>query len=149
MVSVSNRDDLDKPVQMNLQWLESDAAIPGKQMALLLPTPCTIATALVPFISQATRRVPSVVQPVSIDQVTHLRLPAQMTPEQLPQDRHINAAFGSYSVSYRYADGVLDVTRHLQLTQCVIGPREYSELHRLALMAVSGEREGVVLHGAG
>lgn len=149
VVSVSGRDDLDQPVRMNLQWRESDAAIPGKQMALLLPTPGSIAAALVPFTSQATRRVPSVVQPVSIDQVTRLRLPAGMTPEQLPQDQHMDAPFGSYSVSYRFTGGVLDVARHLRLTQFVISPQDYPELHKLALMAVSSERKAVVLHSAG
>jgi len=52
-------------------------------------------------------------------------------------------------VNYRYADGVLNVDKRLQLTQFVVSPQEYPELHKLALLAVSSERKAVVLHGAG
>ena len=149
VVAVRNREDLDKPVEMTLQWHDSDAAIPGKQMALLLPTPGTIAATLVPFTSQATRKYPSVLQPVTIQQVMHLHLPAGMQPEQLPQNQNMNTPFGTYTVNYRYADGVLNVDKRLQLTQFVVSPQEYPELHKLALLAVSSERKAVVLHGAG
>ena len=149
VVDVRNREDLDKPVEMTLQWHDSDAAIPGKQMALLLPTPGTIAATLVPFTSQATRKYPSVLQPVTIQQVMHLHLPAGMQPEQLPQNRNMSTPFGTYTVNYRYADGVLNVDKRLQLTQFVVSPQEYPELHKLALLAVSSERKAVVLHGAG
>ena len=149
VVSVSNREDLDKPVEMTLQWHDSDAAIPGKQMALLLPTPGTIAQTLLPFVSQATRKYPSVLQPVTIQQVMHLHLPAGMQPEQLPQNQNMSTSFGTYTVNYRYADGVLNVDKRLQLTQFVVSPQEYPELHKLALLAVSSERKAVVLHGAG
>ncbi len=147
--AVRNREDLDKPVQITLQWHESDAVIPGKQMALLLPTPGTIAATLVPFTSQATRSVPSVLQPVSIEQVLRLRLPPGMMPEELPQNEDMSTPFGSYKVSYRYAGGELDVDKRLQLTQFVVSPQEYPELHKLALLAVSGERKAVVLRRAG
>ncbi len=149
VVAVRNRENLDKPVQIILRWHDSDAAIPGKQMALLLPTPGTIAGMLVPFTSQATRNVPSVLQPVTVEQSMRLRLPPGMTPEQLPRDRSMSAPFGDYRVSYRFADGVLDVQKHLRLTRFVVGTREYPELHELALIAVGSERKAVVLHRAG
>ena len=149
VVAVRNREDLDKPVRIVLRWHDSDAAIPGKQMALLLPTPGSIAGTLVPFTSQAMRHVPSVLQPVTIDQSMYLRLPPGMTPEQLPRDRSMSTPFGDYRVSYRYADGVLDVEKHLHLTRFVVSTREYPELHKLALIAVSSERKAVVLHRAG
>ncbi|WP_276968018.1 DUF3858 domain-containing protein, partial [Metallibacterium scheffleri] len=146
LVAVRNREDLDKPVEMTLQWHETDAAIPGKQMALLLPTPGTIAGTLAPFTSQATRTVPSVLQPVTIQQTMHLHLPAGMTPEDLPQNQNTSTPFGTYTVNYRYADGVLNVDKQLQLTQFLVSPQDYPELHKLALLAVSSERKAVVLH---
>ncbi len=148
VVAVRNREDLDKPVRIILRWQDSGAAIPGKQMALLLPSPGAIAGTLVAFTSQATRDVPSVLQPVTIEQRMRLRLPSGMAPEQLPRDRRVSAPFGDYRVSYRYADGVLDVEKRLHLTRFVVSPREYPELHKLALVAVSGERKAVVLRRA-
>ncbi|EQD67839.1 hypothetical protein B1B_05792, partial [mine drainage metagenome] len=72
-----------------------------------------------------------------------------MQPEQLPQNQNMSTPFGTYTVNYRYADGVLNVDKRLQLTQFVVSPQEYPELHKLALLAVSSERKAVVLHGAG
>ncbi len=146
VVAVRNRKDLDKPVTIVLQWHASDAVIPGKQMALLLPTPGTIAATLLPFTSQSTRRLPSVVQPVTIEEITHLRLPSGMSPEQLPQNQKMRVPFGNYTATYRFANGALDVDKQLELTQFVISPQEYPELHKLALMTVSSERKAVVLH---
>lgn len=148
VVAVRNRQDLDEPLQMSLRWNDSDAAIPGQQMALLLPMPGSIAGTLLPFTSQSRRRVPSVLQPVTIDQSVHLRLPPGVTPEELPGNQRMRTPFGAYSVSYRYADGMLDVEKHLQLTQFVVSPQEYPQLHELALIAVSSERKAVVLHRA-
>ena len=147
VVDVRNREDLDKPVQMTLQWHDSDAAIPGKQMALLLPTPGTIAATLAPFTSQATRRQPSVLQPVTIEQVMHLHLPAGMTPADLPQNQNLTTPFGTYTVTYRYAGGVLDVDKRLQLTRFVVSPREYPALHAMALNAVGNARRAILLQG--
>ncbi|MHB1815339.1 MAG: DUF3857 domain-containing protein [Steroidobacteraceae bacterium] len=149
VIAVRNREDLDKPVRIVLRWHDSDAAIPGKRMALLVPTPGLIAATLVPFTSQARRQVPSVLQPVTIEQRMRLRLPPGMRPEQLPRDRHMTTPFGSYRVSYRYADGVLEVNKHLHLTQFVVSTREYPALHKLALIAVSSERKAVLLRRAG
>ena len=149
VISVQNRRDLDKPVRIVLQWHESAAAIPGKTMALLLPTSGSIAAALTPFTSQATRRVPSVLQPVTIDEITHLRVPPDMVPEQLPRDRQMRTAFGDYAVTYRYANDIIDVSEHLQLTKFVISPREYPLLHKLALVAVAGERKALLLRRIG
>ncbi|EQD33284.1 hypothetical protein B2A_13236 [mine drainage metagenome] len=59
VVAVRNREDLDKPVEMTLQWHDSDAAIPGKQMALLLPTPGTIAATLVPLPARPRASIPA------------------------------------------------------------------------------------------
>ncbi len=149
VVAVRNRKDLDKPVGIVLQWHDGDVAIPGKQMALLLPTPGAIAGTLVPFTSQSTRRTPSVVQPVTIEEVTHLRLPSGMTPEQLPSNQNLKAPFADYSATYSFANGVLSVDKRLQVTQFVVGPQAYPELHKLALMVVSSKRKAVVLHSAG
>lgn len=149
VVSVKDRDDLNKPVQLVLNWHVDQAVIPGKQMAFLPPDQDAIAGDLVDFTSQSTRSVPSVVQPGTIDEVMHLHLPAGMTPEQLPANQSLNTPFGSYTVSYKFADGVLDIEKRLQLTKFVITPQEYPELHKMALLAVSGTRNAVVLHKAG
>lgn len=149
VVAVSNRDDLDKPLRIVLRWHDSNAVIPGRRMALLLPTPGTIAATLGPFTSQATRHVPSVLQPVSIDQSIYLRLPPGMRPERLPRDRRMSAPFAYYRISYRYVNGVLDVDKQLRLTRFVVSAREYPALYKLALIAVGSERQAVVLHRAG
>ena len=134
VVAVRNRMDLNKPVEMELQWVDSDVAIPGKQMALLVPTPGTIAGTLEPFTSQATRRVPSVLQPVTIELITHLRLPSGMTPEELPANQKMSTPFGSYEATYGFANGVLNVDKRLQLTQFVVSPQQYPELDRKSVV---------------
>lgn len=146
--SVQNRDDLNKPLQLKLQWIKEDVAIPGKQMALALQTSKNMSSALLPFTSQAVRSQPSVVQPATIEQETTLRLPAGMVPEQIPDNQSMTTPFGSYNVTYKFEDGVLSVNRRLQLTKFVITPQEYPELHKLALTVVSGTRNAVVLHKA-
>jgi hypothetical protein len=71
-----------------------------------------------------------------------------MTPEQLPNNQNMSTPFGRYTATYRFADGVLNVDKRLQLTQFVVSPQEYPELYKLALMAVSSTRKAVVLHNA-
>ena len=148
VVDVANREDLDKPVELRLRVHESTAAIPGKQQMALLPNSDAIAATLAPFTSQATRSVPSALQPQTIEEVLHLKLPAGMQPEHLPEDRTLTTPFGSYSVHYSFAGGVLDMDKRLQLTQFVVGPQQYPQLHQMALMAVSSQRQGILLrHG--
>lgn len=142
---IDGRDDLDRPVATTLRWRDSDAAIPGRQMALVVPGPGAISGALSSYISQATRDYPSVLAPQTIDEVVHLRLPAGMHPADLPGDQQLETPFGSYRVSYHYADGTLDEERRLQLTQFVVDPAQYPQLHKLALMAVGTARKGILL----
>lgn len=146
LVSVQNRDDLNKPLQLNLQWTKEDVAIPGKKMAMIIPTSNGMTSALLPFTSEAVRSQPSVIQPATIEQETNLRLPAGMVPEQIPDNQSMSTPFGSYNRTYKFEDGVLSINSRLQLTQFVITPQEYPELHKLALLVVSGTRNAVVIH---
>ena len=145
IAGISNRDDLAEPVSVKLKWRNSDAVIPGRQMALGLPTPGTISRALSPFVSQATRRYPSVLEPETIDEIVHLQLPAGFKPTSVPENQHLKTPFGSYSVSYHYANGKLDEERQLQITHFVVEPKQFDQLHRLALMAVSTASKGLLL----
>lgn len=142
---IDNRDDLDKPLSVTLHWRDSDAAIPGKQVALVVPTPGTISNALSPYISQATRKYPSVLRPETIDEVARLRLPIGMRPADLPKDQHLDTPSGSYSVSYHFANGTLVEERRLHLKQFVVDSQQYPKLHELALMAVGAARKGILL----
>ncbi|HEX7381733.1 MAG TPA: DUF3857 domain-containing protein [Nevskiaceae bacterium] len=145
LVSVTNRDALDKPLGLTLRWLERGVAVPGAQTAFLLPSPGTINAMLAPFTDEATRTVPTVVRPVTIEEEVHLRLPAGATLEGLPANQTVNAPFGSYRIEYRNENGELDVEKRLQLTRFVITPQEYPALHRLAVAAVSANRRAVVV----
>ena len=145
VAGIANRDNLDEPVGMKLQWRNSDAVIPGPRMALVLPTPGSISGAMAPFIGQATRRYPSVLDAETIHEAVHLRLPAGMKPADLPRNEYLETPFGSYRVSYHYANGWIDEERRLQLTRFVVEPQQYPELHQLALMAVSTARKGLLL----
>ena len=149
VAAVENRRDLDKPLELTLRWQDSDAAIPGPQMALVLPTPGTISGELLFFVSQATRAYPSVLTPGTFEEQVHLRLPAGMRPEQLPAEIFGRTPFGSYSVTYHYAGGVLDVDKRLTLTRFVVDPQQYPALHRMALDAVGNARRAILLRGAG
>ena len=149
VAAVENRRDLDKPLQLTLRWQDSDAAIPGPQMALVLPTPGVISGKLLFFVSQATRAYPSVLTPGTFEERVHLRLPAGMRPEQLPAEISGRTPFGSYNVTYHYAAGVLDVNKRLTLTRFVVDPQQYPALHRMALDAVGNARRAILLRGAG
>ncbi|HYW91474.1 MAG TPA: DUF3857 domain-containing protein [Gammaproteobacteria bacterium] len=145
VAEISNRGDLNRSVSAKLQWRDSDAFIPGRRVALVLPTPGKISAALAPFVSQATNSYPTVLKRETVEEVVHVRLPAGMKLAYLPRSRHLETPFGSYSVRYHYAKGRLDEDRRLQLTRFVVEPQQYPELHRLAMMAVSTAREGLLL----
>jgi len=149
VAEISNRHHLDRPLSMKLQWRNSDAFIPGRRVALVVPAPGKISGTLAAFVSQAIRHYPSVLEPEIIDEVMRLRLPAGMKPAHLPANHHLETPFGSYSVSYHYADGRLDEERRLQLDRFVVEPQQYPDLHRLAVMAVSTARKGLLLQRGG
>lgn len=146
VAGIVNRKRRNRPVTVILRWRNGDTFIPGRRVALVLPTPGNISGALAPFVSQATNSYPTVLRRETIEEVVHVRLPAGMTPASLPRDQHLDTPFGSYSVRYHYAKGRLDEDRRLQLTQFVVEPRQYPDLHRLAMMAVSTAREGLLLY---
>lgn len=146
LLSVKNRDDLNKPVEATLQFEANGCAIPGRKMAFMLATSSAILGELSPFTSEAVRSQPSVVQPITVVQVMNLRLPTGMVPEQVPDNQSMTTPFGNYSSTYKFSNGVLSINRRLQLTQFVISPQDYPELHKLALLVVSGTREAVVIH---
>lgn len=145
VTAITHRYRLDDPVSMRLRWRDSDAAIAGRRMALVLPTPGNISGVMAPFVSQARRHYPSMLEPEDIEEVVHLHLPNGMKPVDLPRDRQLVTPFGSYRVSYHYANGRLDEKRRLRLTRFVVGPQQYPKLHSLALMAVSTARRGLLL----
>lgn len=149
VLAVRNRSVLNRPVTIVLGWHASGATIPGRKTALLLPSPGNIAATLVLFTSEATRRVPSVLQPVVIDERVRLHLPPGMVPGSLPRDQRLDTPFGNYRIRYRYDHGVLSVLKSLRLTRFLVSAREYPALHRLALIAVSSERKAVILRHDG
>lgn len=143
--NISHRHELNHPVSLLLRWRNNDAVIPGKRMALVLPTPGRIANEMSSFVSQATRHHPSVLKPGTIEDVVHLHLPPDMHPIDLPKDETFKAPFGSYHVKYHYANGTLDVTRRLQLSRFIVTSNDYPKLHQMALMAVNASRKGFLL----
>lgn len=146
LVALKNRSDMDKPLFIHTRWQRTDVAQPGKGgLSLALPPCSTMNDELSSFVSQATRSVPSVLNPGVIEFVQRVRLPQGTAPFRLPRNQTLQTPFGSYKAHYAFSHGTLSVERTLKLPHFVVGPKAYPQLHRLALAVIAGQRQGVLI----
>ncbi|MFA7496142.1 MAG: DUF3857 and transglutaminase domain-containing protein [Acidithiobacillus sp.] len=144
-IAFQNRKDLDKPLGLKTIAQEENVFIPGKKIAMMMPTDTSIARPLELFTADANRATPSLVKPTYLNSVITLRLPNHYHPAYLPQNNSLHTSIGNYSIHYALVGDILTIQQKLWLPHFIVSAQDYPQLHQLAIASSSNSRAGLLL----
>jgi len=115
------------------------------QGRLMMFKPAVLArTTQYPFASEK-RRQPVVLDSESYSETVRVTLPAGFAVDEMPDSGNLDAAFGTYHVSYKVDNGTLLFTRSLEVKATTVPADEYSKVRDFFGMVVGSEQSPVVL----
>ena len=115
------------------------------QTRLLVFKPAIVARRETLFLTEATRKLPVVLDPRSFKETARVKLPAGWDVDELPNPVKLEASFGSYQTTYEVKDGVLVFTRAMSIRSATIPAEQYESVRRFYERIRSAEQSPVVL----